>query len=65
MLLDIWIDELPNMRSEASVSPFLIRAHEQTVACHIGGENTGQPAFDAFRGQSGASNRMGRMDHRL
>jgi hypothetical protein len=31
----------------------------------IGGENGGQPAFDAFRGQSAAPNRMGRIDYRL
>ena len=35
-------------------SPFLIGAHKPRVARHIGGENGGQLAFDAFRGQSGA-----------
>jgi hypothetical protein len=32
---------------------------------HIRSENGGQPAFDAFRGQSGAPNRMGRLNYRL
>jgi len=36
------------------VSAFLIRAHKTRVARHIGGEDGGQSAFDAFRGQSGA-----------
>jgi hypothetical protein len=31
----------------------------------VGRENGGQLAFDAIRGQSGAPNRMGRIDHRL
>jgi hypothetical protein len=33
---------------------FLIQAHQAGVARHISGEDGGQPAFDAFRGQSGA-----------
>jgi hypothetical protein len=32
---------------------------------HIGGENRGQPGFDALRGHSGAPNRMGRIGYRL
>jgi hypothetical protein len=54
MLLDLRIDQLPKMRPEPSVGAFLIRCHKTRVARHIGGENGGQPAFDAFRGQSGA-----------
>ena len=33
---------------------FLVRAHQARIARHIGGENGGQPAFDALRSQSGA-----------
>src|SRR6266446_5402440 len=42
------------MRFEPRKRPFLIGAHKPAVAHHIGGENGGQPAFDAFRGQRGA-----------
>jgi hypothetical protein len=65
MLLDLRIDQLPKMRPEASVRALLVGAHKPAVTSHIGGENGGQPAFDAFRGQSGAPNRVGRMDYRL
>jgi hypothetical protein len=33
------IDQLPEMRSEALVRAFLVRAHEMQVARHIGGED--------------------------
>jgi hypothetical protein len=54
MLLDLWIDQMAEVRLEAFVCPLLVRAHQARVPRHIGGENGGQPAFDAFRGQSGA-----------
>ena len=53
MLLDLRIRQLAPKRLQARESPFLIGAHKPRVACHIGGENGGQLAFDAFRGQSG------------
>jgi hypothetical protein len=46
------------------VSTFLIGTRKARVACHIGRENGGQPAFDAFRGQRVLPNRMGRTDYR-
>jgi hypothetical protein len=39
--------------------PLLVRAHQARVAYHIRGENGGQLAFDAFRGQSGAPQTRG------
>src|ERR1700730_2750470 len=42
------------MRFEPRKRPFLIGPHQPAVSGHICGENGGQPAFDAFRGQSGA-----------
>jgi hypothetical protein len=36
-----------------ALNPSYAHGHETRVARHIGGENGGQPAFDAFRGQSG------------
>ena len=53
------------MPFELRKRPFLIRTHKSRIARRIGGENGGQPAFDAFRGKSGAPNRMGRIDYRL
>ena len=54
MLFDLGINQIAEMRLEAVVSPLLVLAHQARVACHIGGENGGQPAFDASRGQGGA-----------
>ena len=49
----------------SSCVPILVCSHQPCVACDIGGENGGQPAFDVSQGQSGAPNRMGRVDYRL
>jgi hypothetical protein len=47
-------------------SPLLVGTHEPAVTRHIRGENGGQLAFDASRGQKRRSqNRMGRRDYRL
>ena len=46
VLPDLWIDELAAMRLEALQRPFLVRAHQPRVACHIGGEDRGETAFD-------------------
>jgi len=54
MLLDLRIDQLLEMRLEPLVGALLVLAHQARVARHIGGENGGQPAFDASRGQGGA-----------
>jgi hypothetical protein len=37
MLADLRVDELAAMRLQPFVRPFLIRAHQTRVACHIGG----------------------------
>ena len=54
MLLDLRIDQLTKMRFDPFVCAFLIGAHKPAVTGDIRGENGGQLAFDAFRGQSGA-----------
>jgi hypothetical protein len=43
----------------------VVVAHEAAVARDIRGKNGSKPTSDASRGQSGAPNRMGRMDHRF
>ena len=55
VLFDLRIDQLAKKYLEALVRPLLVRFHEARVAHHIGGKNGGQPAFDASRGQGGAS----------
>jgi len=52
VLLDLRLDQLPEMRPEALVRAFLVHAHQARVARDIGGENCGQTAgrghcFDA------------------
>src|SRR6516164_3782504 len=54
MFRDLRIYQLTEVSLEAFVCTFLVHAHQPRVACHIGGENGGQPTFDTFRGQSGA-----------
>src|ERR1700674_926088 len=61
---DFWVNQFAPMRLQPRERPFLVGTHEPAVTSDIGGENGGQPAFDAFRGQSGAPNRVGRIDHR-
>ena len=41
VLLDLRIDQLPEMRLEAFVRAFLIRTHQARIARHIGGEDRG------------------------
>ena len=53
MLTDFRIDQLAPMRLEPREGIFLVGAHEPAVARHVRGENGRQPAFGAFRGQSG------------
>src|SRR5712671_7462031 len=54
MLGDLGIDQFAPMRLQPSKGPFLIGTHEPAVTGDIRGENGGQLAFDAFRGQGGA-----------
>ncbi len=44
MLADLRVDELAEMRLEALVRAFLVRAHQARVARHIGGEDCGEAA---------------------
>ena len=44
VLLDLRIDQLPEMRLEALVRAFLVRAHQARIARHIGGEDRGETA---------------------
>jgi hypothetical protein len=44
MLLDLGIDQLPEMRLEALVRAFLVDAHQTQIARHIGGEDRGETA---------------------
>src|SRR6202023_2787646 len=60
MFLDFGIRQLAPKRFEPRKGSLLVGTHEPAVTSDIGGENGGQPPFDAFRGQSGAPNRMGR-----
>src|SRR6266446_9436994 len=59
VLGDLGIDQLAAVRLEPRKRPFLVDADQPAVARDVRGENGSQPAFDAFRGQSGAPNRRG------
>jgi hypothetical protein len=37
VLLDLRIDQLPEMGLEPLMRPFLIRSHQTRIACHVGG----------------------------
>jgi hypothetical protein len=54
MFLDLGIRQLAPQRFQARQSAFLVGTHQSAVTGDIRGENGGQPAFDASRGQSGA-----------
>jgi hypothetical protein len=53
MLGDLGINQFAPMSLEPRKRPFLISTHKPAVTRDIRGENGGQLAFDAFRGQSG------------
>ena len=53
VLGDLGIDQCGAMRLEPREGVFLVGAHEPAVTRHVRGENRRQPAFGAFRGQSG------------
>jgi hypothetical protein len=44
VLGDFRLDQLPEMRSEPRVRPFLIRSHQARVSRHVGGEDRGEAA---------------------
>jgi hypothetical protein len=44
VLRDLRIDQFAQMRPQAFVGAFLIGAHQARIACHIGGEDGGEPA---------------------
>jgi hypothetical protein len=54
VLLDLGVNQLVEMRFDPFVRAFLIGGHQPAVTRDVRGENGGQPAFDASRGQSGA-----------
>jgi hypothetical protein len=57
VLPDLRIDQLPEMRFEALVRPFLVRAHQARMARHIGGEDpTGTSLIAGVQGCSAAPN---------
>ena len=45
----------PPERPQPREGPLLVSTHEPAIPGHVSGKNSGQPAFGAFRGQSGAS----------
>ena len=51
---DGWLKLLDPYSLEGLKSTILVHPDQARVAGHISGENGGQPAFEAFRGQSGA-----------
>src|SRR5271165_6232343 len=53
MLGYLWIDQLAPMCLQPRKRSFLVRSYEPAITGHIGGENSGQPTFDAFSGQTG------------
>jgi hypothetical protein len=53
VLGDFRIDDLTAERLQALERPFLVGPHQARVARHVGGEDRGKPAIDAFGSQSG------------
>ena len=54
MFLNFGVDQFAPMRLHLREGAFLVGTHEAAVPRDVRGENGGQPAFDAFGGQSGA-----------
>ena len=65
VFLDLGIGQLASYSLKRSKCALLVLTHQPRVTGDIRGKNGSQPTFDASRGQSGAPNRMGRMDHRF
>jgi hypothetical protein len=53
MFANFGVDQFAPMRLHLRERAFLVGAHEPAVPRDVRGENGGQPALDAFRGQSG------------
>ena len=51
MLTDFGVDQFAPMHLQPPERSFLVGAHEAAIPGHISGENGGQSALDAFRGQ--------------
>jgi hypothetical protein len=51
--LILGVDQFAPMRLDLRKGAFLVGAHKPPVPRDVRGENGGQPALDAFRGQSG------------
>jgi hypothetical protein len=58
VLGDLGVDQLAAMDLEPREGPFLIGADQPAVARDVGGENGGQPAFDALPSQAALPNRQ-------
>jgi hypothetical protein len=52
ILLVLGVDQLSTIFLEARERACLIRAHQPAIAGHIGGENSGEFAFDLIRNHS-------------
>jgi hypothetical protein len=61
MLANFGIRDLAPQRLQPGKRTLLVGTHEPAETGDVRGENGGQLAFDAFRGQAGLLNRMGRM----
>src|SRR5262249_42594222 len=48
VLPDLQIDQLTAVRLEAFECAFLVRSHQPRIACHIGGNDRGETAFDGL-----------------
>ena len=55
MLADLRVDEPAQMRLEALVRAFLVRAHQARITHHIGGEDRGKTAGGGRRGHCSAA----------
>jgi hypothetical protein len=43
-----WLNKVSKMRFETFVRPLFVRPHQPRVACHIGGKDRGETAFDGL-----------------
>jgi hypothetical protein len=48
------INHVTSIRAEPRKGAFVIDTHERPETNHVDNQNSGQPAFDPFRGQSGS-----------
>jgi hypothetical protein len=57
MLLDLWIDQLPEMSLEPFVRAFLIDTHQARISRHVGGEDCSEAAGLAHMASPAARSR--------